>query len=81
MSLANELKRVADKLKNLSIDIGDIDSIDKEGFSHVIQRKPMFRNKQEAEQYMDDKNKNPVRARATILVKEMEETIKSIRWI
>jgi len=78
MSLANELKRVADKLKNLLIDIGDID---KEGFSHIVQRKPMFRDKQEAEQYMDDKNKNPVRARATILVKEMEETIKSIRWI
>ena len=78
MSLEKKLQKVADKLRNLSIDLGDVKQVDKEGFSHTLQRTPMFSD-QEIEKYKDDKNKNPERLRAVLVVKQMEETLKTIR--
>lgn len=77
MSLSNELRKASDKIKSLSTEMLDVD---KEGFSRTLQRKPMFRDKEEARKYMDDKGQDPSRARVTLIWKQLEETLKDIRW-
>jgi len=77
MALKEELRRASDKIKDLS---HEMSYVEKEGFAHALQRKPMFRDKQEAEKYIDNKENDPSSAKVMLVVKEIEETLKNIRW-
>ena len=78
MSLTKDLQFTSSKMVELTEAINRLQN----GLSpNFIQRKaPMFKDEEEAKEYLDDLKNNPEKAQVTLIMKELEGTINDIRW-